>query len=322
MSLLNHKMNETIREKLPGLKIPSHTEIEAGVSPYITKRMSTSDPEWRQIYEREAHKERKIYRKQKIQSLLPWARYARPQTLVSDHYETHWSEMPWPRTRDPKPGEKTIVSIWGDEGMLIRRHGRKRVHHLLFARLVRELKPRSALEVGFGNGINLLVMSTLFPDIKWSGVELTEAGLRTAMSVQKEAQLPTVLQEFSTIPIVDPSAHRNVTFRQGDASKLPFRDGEFDLVFSFLALEQMQSLRDKVLSEIARVSSRYVICTEPFRDCNQSTIQKHYRDARGYLDLSVAELPAFGLQPFFIFDDWPQKLNLGAALVAAEVIPG
>ena len=119
-------------------------------------------------------------------------------------------------------------------------------------------------------------------------------------------------------PIIDRTAHRNVKLRQGDASKLPFRDGEFDLVFSFLALEQMQSVRDKALSEIARVTARNTINIEPFRDYNQLTIQKHYREARGYLDLHVNELTAFGLKPIFTFDDWPQKLHLAAGAVVTE----
>lgn len=303
---------------LAGLVLPTREEIDAAVRPFITKRMPVSSGDWKEIYEREARKERKIYRKQKWRSILPWRKQARPQTLVSDHYETHWTEIPWPKTTGFSPDEKGIVSIWDDEGMLIRRYGRKRAHHLLFARVVRELKPKTALEVGCGNGINLLIMATLFPDIQWAGVELTEAGVQTGKSIQKEAELPAVLREFSAEPVVDPAAHKRVTMRQGDASKLPFRDGEFDLVFSFQALEQMNAIRDAAVSEMARVAKRWVVCTEPFAEWNRSEIQEHYMKARGYLDLSVDELPKFGLKPILVFGEWPHKLQSGAGLVASE----
>jgi SAM-dependent methyltransferase len=250
--------------------------------------------------------------------MFPWRKHARHLDVVSGHYETHWSQIPWPKTNNADPGEKTIVSFWDDEGMLIRGYGRKRAHHLLFARVVRELRPRRALEVGCGNGFNLLIMATLFPEIEWHGVELTEAGVQVGSSIQKEAELPQALQEFLVDPIVDRTAHRKVKLRQGDASKLPFKDEEFDLVFSFLALEQMQSVRDKALSEIARVTARNTINIEPFRDYNQLPIQKHYREARGYLDLHVNELTSFGLKPIFTFDGWPQKLTLAAGAVVTE----
>jgi ubiquinone/menaquinone biosynthesis C-methylase UbiE len=305
---------------LAGLVLPTREEIDAVVRPYITKRVPVDSADWKDIYSREADRERKIYRKQKLRSILPWRKEARPQTLVSDHYETHWTEIPWPKTNNPSPDERGIVSIWDNEGMLIRRYGRKRVHHQLFTRVVRELKPKTALEVGFGNGINLLIMSTLFPEVQWTGVELTEAGVQTAKSIQKEKELPAVLREFATEPVLDPTAHQRVTLQQGDASKLPFKDGQFDLVFSFQALEQMQAIRDAAVSEMSRVAKRWVVCTEPFSEWNKSEIQEHYKQARGYLDLSIDELPKFGLKPILVFGDWPHKLQTGAGLVAAEKV--
>jgi tRNA G46 methylase TrmB len=215
----------TVQEMTLGnFKIPSRSEIESAVGPYVTKRMPVTSREWQEIFDRELRKEQKIHRKQKIRRWLPWSRHARPQALVSDHYETHWSELPWPRTKDPKPDEKGIVCLWGNEGLLVRRSGRKRAHHLLFSRLLRELNVKTALEVGAGNGINLLVLSTLFPEIEWTGVELTAAGVQVAKSIQSEAQLPTVLQEFANEPVRDAKAHRRVTLHQGDATRLPFAD--------------------------------------------------------------------------------------------------
>ena len=61
-----------------------------------------------------------------------------------------------------------------------------------------------------------------------------------------------------------------------------------------------------------------MVCTEPFAEWNKSEIQEHYMKARGYLDLSVDELPKFGLKPILVFGDWPQKLQSGAGMVVGE----
>jgi hypothetical protein len=45
----------------------------------------------------------------------------------------------------------------------------KRVYQLLLWRLIKELRPAYALEVGLGSGINLLALSTAFPHVRsWS----------------------------------------------------------------------------------------------------------------------------------------------------------
>jgi SAM-dependent methyltransferase len=301
------------------LPMPDRAEIDRAVAPYVQARMPVRSPEWRKIAETAEAKEQKIFTRKKWRSLLPWRRNRRPQTLVSSQYENHWAKVAWPRTNNPEPNEKPVICTWDDEGMLIRRYGRKRIHHLCFARLIRELKPQTALEVGCGNGVNLLIMSALFPEIQWHGVELTEAGVAVAQSVQKETELPAVLREFAVDPLVDAAAHTRVNFRQGTAASLPFENKTFDLVFSFQALEQMQSIRDQAVSEMARVTRRFVVCTEPFREFNQAPIQKHYMGARGYLDLGLNELPDFGLKPFLVFSDWPQKMNSGLGLAACEL---
>ena len=47
---------------LAGLTLPTRAEIDAAVRPFISKRMPISSAEWKEIFDREARKERKIYR--------------------------------------------------------------------------------------------------------------------------------------------------------------------------------------------------------------------------------------------------------------------
>ena len=299
--------------------LPSRNEIEAAVAPYIAQRMPVGSPEWRRISGKVGRKENLRFIKHRLRNLVPGSGPARPQTLVSEHYETHWAQFPWPRTWDPAPGEPTFPATWDEEGLLIRRYGIKRAHLLAVQRMIARVAPSTALEVGFGNGINLFVLSASFPEIRWSGVELTEAGLSVARSVQQEPELPPVLREFNPGPVITTSGHHGLTLQQGDASALPFPDKSFDLVYTVLAIEQMQTIRDKVLREVRRVARKHAILVEPFAEANRTATRQHYLRSRGYLDLSIDELPSFGLEPVTVFSDVPNRLTLGASVALLAV---
>ena len=71
---------------------------------------------------------------------------------------------------------------------------------------------------------------------------------------------------MSPEPLLSRTAHQKITFMQGNAAELPFPDRSFDLVYTVHALEQMDEIAPKALSEIARVAKKRVIFIEPFRD--------------------------------------------------------
>ena len=72
------------------------------------------------------------------------------------------------------------------------------------------------------------------------------------------------------MPLADPTAFRRIRFCQGNAPSLPFADGEFDLVTTVLALEQMERVREQALAEVARVACRHTLMIEPFREVNRA----------------------------------------------------
>ena len=55
---------------------------------------------------------------------------------------------------------------------------------------------------------------------------------------------------------------------------LALPDASQDLVFSVQALEQMESIRERALSEMARVSRKYVVMFEAFRDWNATGLHR------------------------------------------------
>ena len=303
------------------MALPTREEIEAAVAPYIVGRMPADDAAWSQATAKVRRRESLRFLKRQVSRWVPGMAQARPQSLVSDHYETHWARFPWPRTWDPATDEKPVPCTWDDEGLFIRRYGIKRAHLLVLQKMLAALKPESALEVGFGNGINLFVLSAAFPEISWNGVELTSAGLAMARSVQSEPELPKVLQDFNPGTVESSTAHKSLKIQQGDASALPFADNSFDVVYTVLALEQMQPIRDQALREIRRVARKYAIMVEPFAEANQSWTQRCYLRSRGYLDLSVDALPSFGLEPVVTFSNVPDRITLGASVTLARVLP-
>ena len=90
-------------------------------------------------------------------------------------------------------------------------------------------------------------------------------------------------------------------------------------MFTRLALEQMEAVRDAALFEIARVAKAHVVMLEPFADFNTSPLNRDFVRAKDYFSLPVAGLSRFGIEPTFTHDDFPQKLTLGQGLVVAKV---
>jgi SAM-dependent methyltransferase len=207
---------------------------------------------------------------------------------------------------------------WQNEALKLSPWGVKRVYQRLLWRCIKQLRPTSVLEIGFGNGLNLLALSTAFPGIRWAGVELSPGGVGRAKEAQREPELPLAISAFCSWPITAPEAYRTIDFQQADAQELPFETRSFDLIFSVLALEQMEAIRDAALSEIARVAAKWVVMIEPFVDFNRDPLRSASTRARGYFSLDISDLGRFGLEPVVVFDDFPKKMTLGVGLVIAR----
>jgi len=85
-------------------------------------------------------------------------------------------------------------------------------------------EPRRILEIGTGTGTGAAIMKARFPEAEVTGVDLSPEMVRIA-----QAKVP------------------GVTFEPADASRLPFRDGSFDLV--------TQNNVPVYFSELARVTA-------------------------------------------------------------------
>jgi ubiquinone/menaquinone biosynthesis C-methylase UbiE len=196
--------------------------------------------------------------------------------------------------------------------------GATRVRQLLLVRVLEKLRPRRVLEVGCGNGVNLMLLAGRFPQVSFTGVELTREGPRAAQRLQLEASLPKAMQAYAPLPLASAVAFRDVRFVQGDATRLPFPDASFDLVVTILALEQMERVRASALAEIARVCARHTLMIEPFAELNDRGGPLHMVVSRDYFRGRIVDLPRYGLAPRLALDDFPQEAFLKACAVLAE----
>lgn len=242
---------------------------------------------------------------------------ARSKDVIKGEYEGTWSRGfaaydVSAGCKKPEPWIYRGQSLWAD------RAGTPRLRNVMLGGIIRALKPKRVLEVGCGNGINLLLLANQFPDVSFTGVELTAAGNRVARELQAQERLPDALGRYAVEQGSDAAAFRRIDFLQGDATAMPFEDNAFDLVYTVLSVEQMERVRDRALSEIARVSGGHVLNLEPFAEANRSILRRMHVYGRDYFRGAISELPRYGLEPVWATMDFPQEVQLGAALVLSR----
>jgi SAM-dependent methyltransferase len=303
----------TLRES--GLGI-TEEEIIGLFEPFVDRAATECHGAWANEV---ARRQQQLLKHMAMRFLLPWRRGpGRREALVQNEYEKAWRSIDYgayalnAQRRDDTPWE------WRDRRMFASDVGATRFRQLLLCRVIERVRPGQVLEVGCGNGINLILLAGRFPAIRFAGVELTEAGHRAACSLQQAGELPAGLSEYAPLPLVDAAAFRRINFRQGNATSLPFADGEFDLVITVLALEQMERVRQQALGEIARVARRHTLMIEPFQDVNSEFWPRLNVLRRDYFRGSIAELRSYGLEPVLALNDFPQESLLKICAVLSE----
>jgi ubiquinone/menaquinone biosynthesis C-methylase UbiE len=112
---------------------------------------------------------------------------------------------------------------------------------------VRELCPSKILEIGCGFGRNLKLISsnTVLP-VALSGSDISEEMLKKA-----------------ALYLNNGDKYRKVNLTCADILKLPYKDGAFDLVFTYGTLMHVsQDNLSKAIGELKRISRKYIISIE------------------------------------------------------------
>jgi ubiquinone/menaquinone biosynthesis C-methylase UbiE len=290
----------------------SQQDIAAMFDPFVERKVAADDPEWRR-----AIRQRK--RKTLLKILRRWLlRHRRDEQNVVSEYSKAWRQIVYANYSLDQPPPRYSPWEWRGQRMLASTFGATRVRQLLLIRVLERVRPRRVLEVGCGNGINLLLLAGRFPKVEFAGIELTEEGQAAAVALQDLPELPPEMQAYAPEPLEDVSAFRRIRFLQGSAAQLPFTDGEIDLVFTVLSLEQMERIRQQALSEIARVARQHTLMIEPFADVNNSFWPRLNVVRRDYFRGRIGDLAGHGLHPIVVTDDFPQESFLKVCAVLAE----
>jgi SAM-dependent methyltransferase len=297
----------------------SRDDIMRVMAPFVKRRIQGDDPEWDALVRR---RKKNILRRNLRRMTLGWLpQHQRHSAAIIEEYNLLWRGGYG--SYDPaNPPARYSAWHWGEERLLANDFGGARFRQLMLVRLIEKLRPGSVLEVGCGLGIHLILLACRFPDIEFTGVELTPEGHEAARALQRLERLPAHLVEFAPEPLQDPTAFRRIDFRRGDATALDFPDDRFDLVYTVLALEQMERVRNRALAEIARVARRHYFGIEPFRDVNDKGWERLYVLAHDYLRGRISGLARHGLVPKLAFSDFPQERFLKACAVLAEKASG
>jgi len=102
-----------------------------------------------------------------------------------------------------------------------------------------DLPIESVLDVGCGEGFTLQKLTDHHIGKKLEGIEYDE----TAIALGKKV-------------------HPNITIKQGDIYKLPYKDNSFDLVICTEVLEHLEDTK-KALNELYRVTKKYCLLSVP-----------------------------------------------------------
>lgn len=277
---------------------------------------AADDPAWREIAAK-AIGGRRLGMRRWLRRLLTMGRNAREQDDVRTGYEAHWNLKPTVEQYVASLNDRVVYAEWRGRGMELAPQALRQIHMLYLMQAIDAVRPRHVLEVGCGNGNVVLSLAASFPEIGFTGVELTESGIAAARAVQDSAELPPAMVAASPRPLVDLTAHRRVTLMVGDARTLPFPDRAFDLVYTRLALEQMEQIREAALREIARLAARAVVLIEPWRDFNQEDPGRAYVRRMGYFAGHIADLRRLGFEVKLSTADLPQKVQFTSGPVAA-----
>jgi hypothetical protein len=299
-----------LRSAIPGV---TDEEIARVFEPSVVEEFEADSPGWLKVLR---DVDSKLERQRPTWDHWLNAQGQRTVDQVNRRYDEKWSRIDL--EQELLDGRRGWFE-WRGRRLRARTVGHKRVFQLWLARVLDWLKPSSVLEVGSGWGMHLLALAVQFPDIRFSGVELTEAGVRTARTLALDPATPRLLERVVVDGVRDRAALSRLDLQQGSADALPVPDKSVDLVMTVLALEQMERIRDAALRELARVARRHVVMIEPFRDWNSEGRQLEYIRRLDYWSAAIDDLPAFGLTPIAADADIPQKLTSRAGIVVAEV---
>lgn len=218
------------------------------------------------------------------------------------------------RTKAHVTGEYTKVwedardAVRGRGARLQKLHGRlilcRSIDHRAFfmehfSHILSSLRPESVLEMGSGNGFNLLALAVMHPEIKtFRGVELTDAGVATFQMFLKNPPVEDLVYVtgHSEAVVRERLSGRDIRCVKGDMLKLPFPENTFSLVFTCWALEQIPDEYPTAFAEAHRVSKRHAVFFEAFYEAQENIFQLLHLKNLDYFHAPIHDVKKTGFE--------------------------
>lgn len=291
-------------------------ELLAGL-PAETAAVAVGSPDGRALARQRFRGISHLVLREMMRALRQGHRGRRAQEVV-DHYEPDYAGEVMQVANSYDDPQRSILFRLKDQ--LAQVEGRHALS--LAARLVADvavaLEPASVAEIGCGHGRALHHMAARLPEAECFGCELTQAGVEMARQLQGLNLPDTAYGRLYGITPENLASVRRTQFITASAFDLPVEDGRFDLVYTNAALEQMNDGLPNALSELRRVSRKYVLLYEPFADFNDLP-SRAYLWSRNYFRLHSTDLRKYGLEPVRYWHNLPVKPTFAYGLVLFEL---
>lgn len=145
-----------------------------------------------------------------------------------DSHEETWEN--WQEKWD----DLKVDKIWGEK--LRNRDWQKDPAYRLIAQKCEEFG-NSVIDLGSGGGVQYAALKEYFPEVSYTGIDITPRHVRFARSMFPETR-----------------------FEEGDAADLPFKDREFDIsLIRHVVEHHPQQKAEQILSEAFRVCKKCVL---------------------------------------------------------------
>ena len=192
-----------------------------------------------------------------------------------------------------------------------------KIQQFLILKKIKELNPKSVLEIGCGSGITLKLLSDLYSEINFYGIDQSVEGIKYAKKLKTQT-LKTIFKKKLNFQFKNTENNTNLELYTQDASSINFNDKNFDIVFSNLALEQMDNIKYEVLSEIKRVAKKYIILIEPFKNLNGFGLRYLHHKSKQYFSLNYKDLEDKNFEIIEFYEQLPALLSLNYGMLVLK----
>jgi tRNA G46 methylase TrmB len=180
---------------------------------------------------------------------------------------------------------------------------------------------QNIIEIGSGNGFNLIYLANRFPDKNFFGFELTKRGVENSYASSKNKVIVENISKFVSLDYNSKISFplNNLTFTQKDITKgldQSFVIGN-TLVFTSLAMEQMEDIFPEAIKNILEIKADKYLFIEPLLDF-QNFFDKLNLKNKGYLYRSSSEIMKknFSSSLYFLFKKLrKKKFGLGMLIL-------